>query len=146
MHVVLLYSNGACRLINVYLKKNTHNCMSHAIQTRQCTITQHLGAFVQTLLQWKSNKCYICRVCACSLNYPGCNAHAQYCYLWVVCLALHYLSKMARLEEKKVIESKMRVLVFSETFLIQSEPSNTSQMLTVPHVKYPSFLPDCNET
>jgi len=37
---------------------------------------------VQPLLQWKSNQCYIFRVCIYSLRYPVCNAHAPYCLLW----------------------------------------------------------------
>jgi hypothetical protein len=37
--------------------------------------------FVQPLLQWKSNKCYIFWVCICSLWYPTCNAHVPYCHL-----------------------------------------------------------------
>jgi hypothetical protein len=42
----------------------------------------HRSAFVQPLLQWKSNMFYIIWVCICSLSYPACNAHAQYYYLW----------------------------------------------------------------
>jgi len=42
----------------------------------------HRSAFVQPLLQWKNNMLYIIWVCICSLRYPACNAHAQYCYLW----------------------------------------------------------------
>jgi hypothetical protein len=37
--------------------------------------------FVQPLLQWKSDKCYIFLVCICSLGYPACNAHVPYCHL-----------------------------------------------------------------
>jgi hypothetical protein len=39
---------------------------------------------VQSLLWWKSDKCYIVSVCVCSLSYEECNAHAPYCYLWHV--------------------------------------------------------------
>jgi len=36
----------------------------------------------QLLLQWKSNKYYIFRVCVCSLTHPACNARAPYFNLW----------------------------------------------------------------
>jgi len=37
-------------------------------------------------------KWYIFCVCVCSLRYPACNAHAQYCHLRSVRLShLHYL-------------------------------------------------------
>jgi len=38
--------------------------------------------FVQPLLQWKGNKCYITCVYICSLRYKVCNAHEPYCHLW----------------------------------------------------------------
>jgi hypothetical protein len=49
---------------------------------------------VQSLLWWKSDKCYIFSVCLCSLIYQVCNAHAPYCHLWPVRLYKilpHYL-------------------------------------------------------
>jgi len=48
----------------------------------QCTITWHLGAFEQPLLQLKSNKYYIFLVYVCSLRYPAYKVHASYCHLW----------------------------------------------------------------
>jgi hypothetical protein len=45
---------------------------------------QHFGAFVQPLLQYKTNKYYIFWVCICGLSYPACNAHESYCHLWPV--------------------------------------------------------------
>jgi hypothetical protein len=39
------------------------------------------GAFVQPLLLWESNKCYIFWVCVYSLWYPATNAHSPYCHL-----------------------------------------------------------------
>jgi hypothetical protein len=47
-------------------------------------ITQHWGAFVQPLLQQKSNKYYIFWVCVCSLRYPSRNLHVPYCHLCTV--------------------------------------------------------------
>ena len=55
-------------------------------KTGNVRVMQHWGAFVQPLLLWKSNKCYILWVCVCSLRYPACNAHAPYCHLWPACL------------------------------------------------------------
>jgi len=37
---------------------------------------------MQPLLQWKSIKYYILRMCVCSFSYPASNAHAPYCHLW----------------------------------------------------------------
>ena len=55
-------------------------------KTGNVLILQHWGAFVQQLLQWKSSKNYILRVCVCiwSLSYPAWNAHVPYCHLWPV--------------------------------------------------------------
>jgi len=46
-------------------------------------ITKHWGAFVQPLLEWKSNNYYIFWVCVCNLSCPACNAHVPYCHLWL---------------------------------------------------------------
>ena len=51
-------------------------------KTGNVRITSRWGAFVQPLLQLKSNKYYIFWVCICNLQYPAYNAHAQYCHLW----------------------------------------------------------------
>jgi len=61
--------------------------------------------------------------CVCSLRYPPCKAHAPFCRLCPVRLYnvfLLYLIK-CKIFEKKIIEHKMCVLIFSinlpETFL-----------------------------
>ena len=62
------------------------------------------GAFLQPLLQWKSNGYYIFWVCVCSLSYPACNAYAPYCHLWSVQLYNifpHYLINGPIFEKKK---------------------------------------------
>ena len=41
-------------------------------------ITWYWGAFLQPLLQWKSNTYYILWVCVCSLSYPAFNSLAPY--------------------------------------------------------------------
>ena len=53
------------------------------------------------------------------INYPACNAHAPYCRPWPVWLYhifQHVLIKGTTFERGKVLEHKMRVLVFSTTF------------------------------
>jgi hypothetical protein len=50
-------------------------------QCRQCKYNEHWGAFVQPLLQWKSNKYYIFWVRIWNLSYPESNTHAPYCHL-----------------------------------------------------------------
>jgi hypothetical protein len=53
-------------------------------KTGNVGVTWHGGAFVQPLLQWKSNKNPIFWVCVCSLSYLAWNVHAPYCHLWPV--------------------------------------------------------------
>jgi len=60
---------------------------------------------MQPLLQWKSNKYYICWVCVCSLmgSYPACNVQAPYCHLWAVQLyniLPHYLTNSTIFKNK----------------------------------------------
>jgi len=43
-------------------------------------ITEHLGSFMQRLLEWKSSKSYMFRVCVCSLRYTACYTRAP-CYV-----------------------------------------------------------------
>ena len=57
--------------VSLYRRKKTSNVR----------ITRHWSAFVQPLVQWKSNMCYILWMCVCILRYPACNAHAPYCHL-----------------------------------------------------------------
>jgi len=45
-------------------------------KTGNVHITEHWGAFVQPMLQWKSNKYYILWMSVCSLKYLAWNAHA----------------------------------------------------------------------
>ena len=39
-------------------------------KTNNACVASQRGAFAQTLLQWKYNKCHIIRVYVCSLSYP----------------------------------------------------------------------------
>ena len=73
---------------------------------------------MQLLLQRKSNKYYIFYVCVSNLRYPACNARVLYCHLRPVQLYkifAHYLTN-GTTSEKKVVEHKMCVLIFSRTF------------------------------
>jgi len=62
------------------------NCMDEEFErinkTGNVRETQHWGAFIQPLSDWKSNKYYILWAYVCSLRYPACNAHAPYFCLW----------------------------------------------------------------
>ena len=81
-------------------------------------VERNTGAFVQPLLQWKSNKYYIFGVCVCSLRYPACNAHAPYLHLWPVPfynIFPHYLIN-GTIFEKRVPEHKIWVLISSTNF------------------------------
>jgi len=56
----------------------------------------------------------------CSLTYPASNARAPYFHLWPAPLYnifLHYLTIGTTFGEKKAIEHKMCVLIFSTTFV-----------------------------
>ena len=83
-------------------------------------ITKHWSAFVQPLLQWKSNEYCILWVCVCSFRYPACNAHAPYCGLWSA-PALRYFSTLSHKHHdfrgKKIVEHKICVLSFCTTFV-----------------------------
>jgi len=60
-------------------------------------------------------------VCICSLRYPACNVHAAYCHLWPVrmcnILSPYFINGMI-FEKRKVIESKVCVLIFSTRFVL----------------------------
>ena len=84
-----------------------------ASKTGNVHITEHLGAFVQPLLQWESNTHYIFWLCVFNLRYPACNAHVPYCHLWPVRLYIfpHYLINGTIFEKKNT----KCVLIFSAT-------------------------------
>ena len=114
-------------------------------------VTKYWSAFLQQLLQWKSNKYYIFWVCVCSLSNPACNAHALYCH--VACPALQYLPTLPHKRHdfrERVIEHKMCVLISSITFVgnifITEELGEIwSKMYIGLHLKYPLFLSIFNE-
>ena len=94
------------------------------VARRDCTTTQHWGAFMQPLLQCESNKYYIFGVCVCSLMYPACNALAPCCHLWPVRLYNifpHYLIN-GTIFGKKLLNTNCvfwySVQLLSDTFLI----------------------------
>jgi len=74
-----------------------------------------------TIFAVKNKKYYIFRVCIFSLRYPACNADAPYyiviCGLPGSALLFHITSSMAWISKKKIIAYKMRVLIFSTTFV-----------------------------
>jgi len=79
---------------------------------------------VQSLLQWKSNKYYLLRVCVFSLRYQACNAHAPHFNLLPARLSSifpHYLINgtilvKKSLDRKRVFGFYLQIL--SATFLI----------------------------
>jgi len=54
------------------------------IQDRLCTCNVILEAFVQPLLQWKSDKYCMFGESVCILRYPTCKAHEPHCHPWTV--------------------------------------------------------------
>jgi hypothetical protein len=94
---------------------------------KKCTIYiinktgQHCGAFMQPLLQWKSNKYYIFWVRICSLRYLACNAHAPYCYVWppwLYSIFPHYLINGTI--KKKYILLKIKCFDFLYNFWLKT--------------------------
>jgi len=89
-------------------------------QDEQCQYNVTQGAFMQPLLQWKSNKYYTIWVCICKHKYPACNEHAPHCHLWPTLLYNifpHYPTNGMVFEKKKIIEHKMCVSIFSTMFV-----------------------------
>jgi len=90
-------------------------------QDRQCTYNVTLRCVRAPLLRWENDKYYISWVCVCSLSFPACNAHAPCCHLWPVQLFSifphHLINGMIFEIKKKVTEHKLRVLIFSTTFI-----------------------------
>jgi hypothetical protein len=101
----------------------------------------------------KNYNYYIFWVCVCSLRYPACNAHAQWCYLWPVRLYNifpHYFIT-GRFSKKKLTEHKI-VFWYSVRFCLKSFSFQEElrkvwpTMCTGIHIKYPLFLSDVNVT
>jgi len=110
------------------------------------------GAFVQPLLQWKSNNYHTFWVCVCSQRYPACNAHVPHCNLWPTCLENIFFSTFSHKrhdfrKNKKLLNIKglsFSTTFFSETILILIRPARDDQkrIMFFFHVKCPSFLYD----
>jgi hypothetical protein len=89
-------------------------------KTSSISMTQHLGSFVQPLLQWKNNKCFKFWVCICRLRYPVCNAHAHFYLVFcdpLGCTLLYTFSHKRQDFRKKGFEHKLCVLIFSRAFV-----------------------------
>jgi hypothetical protein len=114
---------------------------------------KHRGAFVQPLVQWKSNKCNIFWVCVCSLRYSACNAHAPYCHLWPARLYKifpHYLingtifakKRKSYLTQNVCFDFLHRNISHAKKKWARYDHKISGGL----HVKYLLFLSDCNET
>jgi hypothetical protein len=130
-------------LQHIYLKLLVKLIVNYLVVNKK---TSHWGAFVQPLLQWRSNKNYIFWVCICSLGYAACNAHAPYyivirglpgCTIFfsTLCHKQHDLKKNISII-KCVFWFSLQVL--SETFLIlrRTERDVIKKMYFGLHVKY----------
>lgn len=99
------------------IKTETREILSHN-ETRNVQIAYQRGAFLQPLLQRKSNEYYSFWVCVRSLRCPACKAHAPY-YIFtcglVGCTAFFYIL-ITRFSEN-VISHKTRLFIFSATFV-----------------------------
>jgi len=81
--------------------------------------TKQWGTFLQPLLQWERNNCYIFWVCFFRLSYSTYKARAPYCHLWPVRLFHiypHYLIN-STVFGKKLMVHNMCVLIVSTTFV-----------------------------
>jgi hypothetical protein len=123
-------------------------------KTGNVRMTWHWGAFLQPLLQWKSNKYYLFWVYVCSLRYAACNALAPYCNLWHVPLYNifpHLVNGM--ILGKKLSNAKcvfwFPIQRLSESFIILRRTERVmikKNMCIGLRVKYPLFSLDFNET
>jgi len=81
-----------CAVYSVFRSRMTsHSIIAQFIWQCIAPLTWHSGVFVQPLLLWKSNKCYMFWMCVFSIRYPSCNAHAPYCHVWPVWPAIFFL-------------------------------------------------------
>jgi len=95
-------------------------CPTYDQHDRQCRCNVTSRSAFQRLLQWKSNKHYICRVWVCNLCYSACNTHLPSGRLWSVGLQNNfqrYLINGTIFEKKNVTENKMCVLISSTNFV-----------------------------
>jgi hypothetical protein len=114
---------------------------------------QYWGAFVQPLLQWKSNKYYIFWGCICSLWYPASKANAPYfiavCGLSGSATFFHIISLKERPSEKKSYWTQN--VCFDCLYYFSLNHFSFSEELceiyiNTGHVKYPLLLSCSNET
>jgi len=79
---------------------------------------------MQPLLQGKSDKYYVFRVCVCSLSYRACNALAPCLHLWSVLFCNTFPRyKRHHFRIKEVIESKI-------FFILSTDLSEKNLILT----------------
>ena len=142
-------------------------------QDRQCAYNVIMRRVRESLLEWKSNKCYIF-VCVCtrafvrvpgrlgmcmpvrgcSLTYRACTLYAPYCD--VICdptgsTTSSTLSYKRTTSEKKIIEHKMCVLILptivSKIFLsLRGIQRDVVLNVKTSSCKVPLFSSDCKET
>jgi hypothetical protein len=89
-------------------------------KNRQCTYNVPLRGFRANIGVVESNKYYMFWVCLCNLKYTKRNAHAPYCHLWPTWpfhIFQRYHINGTIFGERKLIEHKMCVLIFSATYI-----------------------------
>ena len=106
----------------VHWDRLQHYWVFNIYEAGNVRVTWYWGAFALPLLSWESNKYYIFWVCVSSLSYPARKAHALnysfICRVSVCATFSHIVSYGARFSgEKKVIEHKMCVLIFSTIYV-----------------------------
>ena len=93
-------------------------------------------------------------MCACSLGYPACNAHAPYFHLWSFRLYNIFSTLYHKLYDfrKRVFGHKIRILICYTTVVWNVSHSkkkgatNDQKMYNSLHVSYSFFLSDFNKT
>jgi hypothetical protein len=109
-----------------YSNRHAYYCLGTKV-ARRCEsnkngsihIKKYLSAFVQPLLQWKSNKFFIYWMCVCKPSNPASKAHAPHymgiCSLLGCTIFFHIVSQHDF--QENVMEHTMCVLTFSTTFV-----------------------------
>jgi hypothetical protein len=138
----MLYNWNVMSLSIWHLTVTLHN------KTGNVRISQYWGAFMQLLLQFKSNKYYIFWECVCSFGIQ----HASACAILssVACPAIQYFSTWSHKRQdfrNNVIEHKMCVLFFSTSFVWNILRTTERDMIeNVSWYSCKLFLSDFNDT
>ena len=150
----LLFSKGRRSMMTSKILPGTVLHWNKTGKRSTYKVTMRRFRSVQPSLLWKSNEYYIFRVCVFvvfGIQHAIGISHIVICCLPRSTIFFHIFSYKAQLSKKKLLNTKcvfwFSLQLLPETFLIlRRYERDMIKMYISLHVKYPSFLPDCNET